>query len=68
MNPYLKLAIRVTAAGLLALAVSLQGNLPGVSVDDLIEGLIAGVIGAITFSGIEVVTPLNTSVGLYKNT
>ena len=66
MNPYLKLAIRVTAAGVLALAVSLQGNLPEVSVDDLIEGLIAGVIGAITFSGIELATPVNSSVGAFK--
>lgn len=66
MNPYLKLAIRVSAAGVLALAVSLQGNLPGVSMDDLVEAVIAGVIGAITFSGIELTTPVNSRLGAFK--
>lgn len=67
MNPYLKLAIRVSAAGLLALAVSLQGNLPGVSADDLVQAVIAGVIAAITFSGIELGTPVNSSIGAFKS-
>lgn len=64
MNPVVKLIIRCALAGVLALAVSLQGNLPGISLDDLIEAGLAGVIAGITFGGIEVVTPLNPTVGV----
>lgn len=63
MSPKTRYAVRSILVGLSAALGSLQGNLPGVSGDDLISAVIAGFIFIVSYAGIGYATPLEPSVG-----
>lgn len=58
-----KFVARAAFVGVAGLLASLQANLPGLTWDDLIAGLIAGGLLALSYAGIGAATPLEPSVG-----
>jgi hypothetical protein len=64
MNPIVRFTVRAALVGLLSALVSLQVNLPGISLDDATTALIGGAIAALAYAGIGAVTPLEPRVGV----
>ncbi len=58
MTPTQKYVTKCVLFGLYGLLVSLQVALPGISLDELIAGLIAGGIGGLGYAGIGYATSL----------
>ena len=58
MSPTTKYVIKCVLFGVSGVLISLQANLPGVSLDDAIAAFIAGGIAGIAYAGIGAATTL----------
>lgn len=63
MNPTFRYALRAGLVGLVAAASSVQAALPGLSPDEIIQAVCAGIVGVGVYAGIGYGTPLEPSVG-----
>lgn len=60
-----RFVLRCVLVGLAAVAASLQGNLPGVSVDELIQAVLGGYLAASAYAGIGALIPaVEPNIGL----
>jgi hypothetical protein len=64
VSPLIRLAVRSAFVGSAAGAALLQSNLPGVSLEELVEALIATYIAALTYSGVAPYTGLEPRIGV----
>jgi hypothetical protein len=58
MTPTQKFVLKCVLIGVYGLLVSLQVALPGISWDDVLQGVIAGAIGGLAYGGIGAATTL----------
>jgi hypothetical protein len=58
VTPTTKFIIKCVGIGLYATLVSLQVALPGLTIDDVVQALIAGAIGGLGYAGIGAATSL----------
>lgn len=66
-NVAARFVLRCSLVGLAAVAASLQGNLPGISVDELTDALLGGYVAATSYAGIGALFPqVEPSIGLKK--
>jgi hypothetical protein len=63
MNPTTRYVIRTAFYGLVTALASLQGSLPGISADDGLTAVIAGILAAGAYAGIGAATPLEPKIG-----
>jgi hypothetical protein len=63
MNPTTRYIVRIAFFFLVTVAASLQGALPGVSPDDALSALIAGILASGGYAGIGAATPLEPKIG-----
>lgn len=63
MSPTTRYLARGAFVGILAAAASLQAILPGVTGDDIIQAVIAGIVGFGAYSGVGAATPLEPKIG-----
>lgn len=68
MSATTRYAVRAVFVGVVGAATSLQANLPGVSTDDAIQAVIAGIVALGVYAGVGAVTPLEPAVGKKTST
>lgn len=66
MSPTVRYVVRIAFVAVAGLLASLQANLPGVSLDDLTQALIAGGILGLGYAGVGAATPIEPKVGVKK--